>query len=253
MMNQREVVIKVMEENNGYATLSYLYENALIIPNVIWKTKTPFASIRRIVQNEKYFFKIKPGLWALKSHQNRLPAEVTNLIEKNKIKPEKVNVSVHSLYQGLIVEIGKMEGFKTYIPPQDHNKIFPAKAVYLKEIIDFNTILDFTHNDIIQIVKYIDVFWFNKRKLPDSIFEIDHTTDFRSSLLKFMELRDFNVKMFIISSNVRKGNFINKISRPVFEPIRNRVKFLSYNYVSEKHSKATELKIIEKMHNNLNR
>jgi hypothetical protein len=31
-MKQYEAVIKVMEENGGFATLSYLYENALKVP-----------------------------------------------------------------------------------------------------------------------------------------------------------------------------------------------------------------------------
>lgn len=58
-MNQREAVISVMVEMGGFATLSQLY---LKVDVRDWKTKTPFATIRGIVQNEKYFFKIKPGL-----------------------------------------------------------------------------------------------------------------------------------------------------------------------------------------------
>lgn len=37
-----EAVIKVMEENGGFASLSYLYEKALRVQDVIWRTKTPF-------------------------------------------------------------------------------------------------------------------------------------------------------------------------------------------------------------------
>ena len=72
-MNQREAVIFVMKENGGYATLGHLYEHALKVAGVEWKTKTPFASIRRIVQNDKYFFKIKPGLWALNEFKDKIP------------------------------------------------------------------------------------------------------------------------------------------------------------------------------------
>ncbi len=64
-MKQHEAVIQAMEENDGYATLGYLYQTVLKIPGCEWKTKTPFASIRRIVQQNPNFFKIKPGLWAL--------------------------------------------------------------------------------------------------------------------------------------------------------------------------------------------
>lgn len=58
-MKQYDAVIKVMEENGGFATLKYLNENVLKVHGVEWKTKTPFASIRRIVQDYKFFFKIK--------------------------------------------------------------------------------------------------------------------------------------------------------------------------------------------------
>ena len=62
-MKQYEQVIQVMRENGGFATLGFL-NHTLDVSK--WKTKTPFASIRRIVQVERFFFKIKPGLWALK-------------------------------------------------------------------------------------------------------------------------------------------------------------------------------------------
>jgi hypothetical protein len=66
-MNQHDAVIKVMEDKGGFSTLGQLYQN-VDVSN--WKTKTPFASIRRIVQDERYFFKVKPGLWALNSHKD---------------------------------------------------------------------------------------------------------------------------------------------------------------------------------------
>ena len=65
-MKQYEQVIKVMEENGGWTTLGFLYHK---VNTSLWKTKTPFATIRRIVQDERFFFKIKVGLWALKSHK----------------------------------------------------------------------------------------------------------------------------------------------------------------------------------------
>ena len=64
-MKQYDAVIEVMKANGGYSTLGHLYAEALRVPGVQWKTKTPFASIRRIVQDERFFFKIRPGLWAL--------------------------------------------------------------------------------------------------------------------------------------------------------------------------------------------
>jgi len=52
-MKQYEQVIDVMKNNGGYATLGFL-NHSVNVAN--WKTKTPYASIRRIVQDERLFF-----------------------------------------------------------------------------------------------------------------------------------------------------------------------------------------------------
>ena len=241
-MKQYEAVIKVMEENRGYATLGHLYEKVLKVPNVIWKTKTPFTTIRRIVQDDRFFFKIKPGLWALKTYKNKLPDEIYSLIEEGK-EVKKEEKLTHSYYQGMIVEIGNIKGFKTYVPPQDHNKKFLNKT--LKEIVELKNIFKFTYDDIIQRTKSIDVFWFNERRFPSCVFEVEHTTDFKNALLKFLELQDFNVNMHIISSGARKKEFIAKIDFTSFRHIKNKVKFLPYEYVSQWYAKSYELMLTE--------
>jgi len=241
-MKQHEAVIKVMEEKGGYATLGLLYQEALNVPGVIWKTKTPFASIRRIVQDNRFFFKIKPGLWALKSYKNNLPHEILILIKEDKLKEEDKKFT-HSYYQGLIIEIGNIKGFKTYIPPQDKNKTFLNNP--LKNIVSINSIYRFTYEDVIQKIQSIDVFWFNERRFPDSIFEIEHSTDFKSSLLKFLELQDFSVQMYIISNKKRQREFFSKINFIGFKPIKNRAKFIAFEEVSRWHSKSYELMLTE--------
>ena len=70
-MKQHEAVIEAMKQRGGFATLGQLYQTVMKIPNCKWGTKTPFASIRRIVQTHPEFFKIKPGLWALASERER--------------------------------------------------------------------------------------------------------------------------------------------------------------------------------------
>lgn len=241
-MKQYEAVIKVMKENGGFATLSYLYENALKVPEVIWKTKTPFATIRRIVQDKRFFFKIKPGLWALKTYEKKLPEEILSLIEEDK-EIQKEGKFTHSYYQGMIIEIGNIKGFKTYVPPQDKNKKFLNRP--LKELINLNDIFKFTYEDVIQKVQSIDVFWFNERKFPAHIFEIEHSTDFKNALLKFLELQDFNVQMYIASYKERQREFLSKIAFSALEPIREKIRFISYEEVSQWHAKTYELMLTE--------
>lgn len=241
-MKQYEAVIKVMEENGGFATLSYLHEKTPKVPGVIWKTKTPFATIRRIVQDNRFFFKIKPGLWALKSYRNKLPDEILSLIEENK-ELKKEGKFTHSYYQGMLVEIGNIKRFITYVPAQDKNKKYLNKS--LKELTNLEEIFKFTYEDIIRRVQSIDVFWFNERKFPTCVFEIEHSTDFKNALVKFLELQDFNVEMYVVSPKERQKEFFHKIEFSSFNPIKSRTKFISYEEVSNWHAKTYELMLVE--------
>ena len=189
-MKQYEAVIKVMEKNGGFSTLGHLYHHVLKLPDCKWKTKTPYASIRRIVQDDRFFFKIKPGLWALKSHREDVLKKFSLDEKSSEKKKEEFS---HSYYQGLLIEIGNLKGFETFIPNQDKNKKFLEKP--LKEISTLNTIYAFTYPEILKKVETIDVVWFNNRKFPARLFEVEHTTDFYNSLLKFNELQDFLVNL----------------------------------------------------------
>ena len=52
-MSQRDQVIEVMENQGGFATLGQLNQR---VDCSSWETRTPYATIRRIVQNKKYFW-----------------------------------------------------------------------------------------------------------------------------------------------------------------------------------------------------
>ena len=239
-MKQYEAVIKVMEENGGFATLGFLNQNVLKVKNCEWKSKTPFASIRRIVQDERFFFKIKPGLWALKSFKERLPSDVYPTETQPKEKQEEYN---HSYYQGLIVEIGNFKKFKTFVPNQDKNKLFLGRK--LTEITTVHNIFKFTYDHIIQKAQTIDVTWFNERNMPENLFEIEYSTQIQNSLLKFVELQDFYSKFFIVADVVRENEFKDKLYLAAFKPIYDRVKFWSYNDVADLHSYTSKSTIIE--------
>ena len=240
-MKQYEAVIKVMEENGGYATLGYLYGCALKVHNCQWKTKTPFASIRRIVQDERFFFKIKPGLWALKEWRNRLPKELAPTGEQKKKDADTFN---HTYYQGLLVEIGNLKKLETYVPPQDKNRKFLERK--LGDLSTIDKIHSFSYDNITKRARTIDVIWFNNRKMPDSLFEVEYSTNFQNSLLKFVELQDFNSHMYIVSDVARKREFEGKIGFDAFSVIRDRVGFMDYDRLGAIHSKMHELALLNK-------
>ena len=245
-MKQHEAVIKVMEQNGGYATLAHLYQNVLKVPNVEWKTKTPFASMRRIVQDERFFFKIRPGLWALKSHRHLLPAE---MIPTKKETPKQIEFT-HSYYQGLLVQLGNFRNFETFVPSQDKNKLFLGKD-RLCDLASCTKIYPFTYSQIISKAQMIDVVWFNSRKMPAYVFEVEHSTDMKNSLIKFAELQDFRTEMVIVADVVRRKQYEDSLSLSVFKDIVSLVRFWSYDQLSQLHSKTFELKEIQDIMQNL--
>lgn len=239
-MKQHDAVIKVMEAKGGYATLGFLYQQALKVGGVEWKTKTPFASIRRIVQDERFFFKIKPGLWALKSWRDKLPPE---MVPAKTESPAQRDFS-HAYFQGLVVEIGNLQKYETFVPAQDRNKMFLGRE-NLGSLATLTRIYPFCYSNIVNYAKTIDVIWFNSRKMPASLFEVEHSTDMRSSLVKFIELQDFRADMVIVADETRQRQFQQTVSLTAFEPIRSFVRFLSYHHVSEYHSNLFKLRAIE--------
>ena len=239
-MKQYEAVIKVMEENGGYATLGHLNQHVLKIKDCKWETKTPFASIRRIVQDGRFFFKIRQGLWALKSYKDKLPPEIFPTKDQPKAKQEEYS---HTFYQGLLVELGNLKTYKTFVPNQDKNKLYLGKRLF--EITTVSDIYKFSYDLIIRTTQTIDVTWFNERSMPASLFEIEHSTAINNSLLKFVELQDFHANFYIVADEVRRKEFQGKISLEAFKPINKRVGFWSYDNVVELHSKTSELISIE--------
>lgn len=217
---QKEYVIEAMRRNGGYATFQQL--NAMVDVSG-WNTKTPFASIRRIVQTNSEFFKIQPGLWALTEYET----EVFSKLKINTQNEKTLNSFTHSYFQGIIVEIGNMRKLDTYVPPQDKNKLFLENK--LSDLTTINKIYTFTHPDILQRAKTVDTIWFNERKMPCAFYEVEHTTDIKNSLNKFYELQDFRARFCIVAAKERKRQFDDIIHASIYNPIREIVEFIDYD------------------------
>ncbi|HRI48161.1 MAG TPA: hypothetical protein PK559_13725, partial [Ignavibacteriaceae bacterium] len=197
-MKQTEAVILTLEKLGGVATLGQLNQEVFKIKDCEWQTKTPFASIRRIVQLNKNIFKIKPGLYGLE----KMKAEIENrgiLIETEKnIESKEFQEFNHSYYQGLLLIIGKLKGLSTFVPKQDKNRKFFDERK-LGEISTISELPKYTYDNIVQRSSTIDVIWFNERNLPHSFFEVEHSTDIQNSILKFNDLQDFYSRMIIVA------------------------------------------------------
>ena len=229
-MTQKDDVIKALRGNGGMATLSQLYALTDISQ---WKTKTPYASIRRIVQTNEEFFRIQPGLWGLVAQQKEI-LEKMHILDNGIVQD---NECTHAYYQGIVVEIGNARGFETYIPPQDKNRLFVHQK--LSDIASLQIMHTFSYQHIVAKAKYVDIIWFNERKMPYAFFEVEHSTDFRNSLNKFFELQDFRAKFVIIAKRERFGQFQKIIGDSIYRPIQNLVSFADYESIVKQYEKET--------------
>lgn len=137
---QAQQVIDTLRTTGGYATLGDLYH---LVDTKSWATKTPNESIRRIVQQSNEIFKIQPGLWALEECRE----EVMRKFDICPKEEKSIEQFTHGYYQGLIIEIGNMKHYATYVPAQDQNRKFLEKP--LKDICTTIHIPDF-HTRILQ-------------------------------------------------------------------------------------------------------
>jgi len=154
--------------------------------------------------------------------------EVTKKTEKEfvLIKGKLDKISSHEEAEGILLELGNMFGFDTYVCTRDRTKRFKEQS--LGEIATLKEILPFTYQRLLDTVKEIDVIWF-KEGYPQYCFEVEHTTDVRDGLLREYQIRNAtNAKFFIIAPNEAYSKFENEITKDPFYQIRSRYIFKSY-------------------------
>ncbi|MDO4949414.1 MAG: hypothetical protein Q4E55_04515 [Bacteroidales bacterium] len=219
---QTQQVIDTLREHGGYATLGSLYH---LVDTSAWLTKTPSESIRRIVQQSTEFFRIQPGLWALAECREEV-------LRKFDVKTKDVmddECFTHGYYQGIITEIGNMKHYTTFVPAQDQNRRFLEKP--LIDICSTVKIPRFSYDELTNRAKTIDVIWFNERKMPNSFFEVEHSTDIQNSVTKYCDLQDFNSRFFIVAPEKRHEQFEKVMDRTAFREIKERIVFCNYETI----------------------
>ncbi|MFC4550236.1 MULTISPECIES: winged helix-turn-helix domain-containing protein [Halorussus] len=240
-MYQYEAVERVMRENGGYATLKHLYQRAPRVDGSEWGTKTPNASIRRIVQNRDRFFKIRPGLWALSDCRDELPEHVYT----ESVPAKEREQYDHWYFQGLLAEAGNARRVETWVPSQDKNRAFLDRR--LDDVRSLGNFPEFGYPELLRRARTVDVLWFNDRRMPDSLFEVEFSTDFQNSLHKFLDLQDYHANFVIVADETRKGQFEKRIDQTGFEPIRDRVDFFTFEDVSDLHSAMNETDVLHRL------
>jgi len=228
--NQSDIVIETLDKLGGTATLGLITQESLKNPDFQFSGKTPSANIRRIVQKNKEIYKIKPGSYSLEKLR-KLNEEKGVIVKTEKNQGSKeVEEFTHGYYQGLLITIGNMRNLKTYSPNQDNKRTFLETP--LSEIRTLQKIPNFSYDEFVKRSKTVDTIWFHKTKenlMPQSYFEVEHSTDIQNSLLKYVDLRDFSAKKYIVADRKRKVEFESKMKYTAFENLTNQIKFLAYD------------------------
>ena len=222
-MTQYEQVVKAMERCGGYATFVELNQH---VDTSAWQTLTPAATIRRIVQTHpKLFYRIVPGQWGLVSMRRKIEGMGADCRNQE---------YTHGYYQGLLVDIGNAEAYKTFVPAQDRNREYQHGR--LGDFATLPKIYEFANSRLMRKAKTVDAIWFNDREMPHSFFEVEHTTDIQNSLDKFFELQDFNSRFFIVSARERLRRFEDLLGWSRYAEIRKRVEFYDYEKLQRYHA-----------------
>jgi hypothetical protein len=224
-----EAIERVLRDHQGYASLLTIYRD--IEKYRPLTGKTPHKTIQERVQRDPRFARIGLGVYALRSEIGKLPKPAEPRTAEDRAH------SKHTRMQGMLIEIGNLEGFDTYTA--DPKKVFENKR--LGAIATLAIVPAFTFPKVVSTTRYIDVLWLNSRHFPARAFEVEYSTNIRNSLVKFTELQDFNTQFFIVAPEGSRPRFAREIDRSSFVPIAGRCKFWSFEKLERLYKSRLDL------------
>jgi hypothetical protein len=249
-ISYNEAISKVIIDNGGMATSKQIIQNISKYRQLTGLT--PEATIKSELGRNRKFAKIGIDLYSLAEDAGKFKSldkdlflqEIEIIKEENtEINPE-IKQRLHSQIQGMLLEIGNLNGFQTYTP----NKNWTFNNKPLKDLASMQTLPSFTYPRVIDAVKDIDVLWFNDDEFPYPVWawEVENSTDFRDGIIKFTELSFFKTKFNFLAPENKKNKYDKEISRPIFKTIRENCNFYSMEKVQSSYEatlKNDELKL----------
>lgn len=233
-----EAIDQVLLDNGGSASLERMYSGILkyrdVSDNRQWQA-TLRGILYRDMRQRDHFVRLGLGVFGLKTvatAQNTFLRVATN---------KSVTVSSqHSSIQGMLIELGNFYGYETYTA--DPNAKFDEKR--LGSITSLQQVPEFTgFQDLLNQVRKIDVIWFSKRTqrpFPKAAFEVENTPEFRRSMLKLYQLRDYKTDFYLVAAKDKKPIFESRLSNDPFNDVKDEFLFRSFEEVSRLYVAAAE-------------
>jgi hypothetical protein len=167
------------------------------------------------------------------------------IIEKIIPPKELPKISTHEEAEGVLLELGNMLGFETYVSNRDRSKHYRGKT--LGEIATLKEIPEFTFRDVLDVVREIDVIWFKSEGYPEYCFEVEHTTNVRDGLLRLFQISPLKgVKFFVIAPSETFPKFQTEVSKIPFSKIKDRYNFKSYEKLIKLFGEAEKYHALKK-------
>ena len=237
IMTKVEAIQKVMENNQGTASLEIIYKNVEKYYPSAKDSDEWEAGIRgvlyREIRNNKRFKKIGLSIYALKEY-----------IEEQKPKKDDI-IRMHSYIEGICLELGNFKNFQTYTA--DPSAIY-RDNLNLCNISTMDEMPLFSYNEIVQEVKRMDVIWFNQKGLyfPQKVFEVvDSIGTLNGAFNRCLQLRNFRTDFYIVAPEQHRNKFIQTMRLETYRENNERFKFINYDEIIELYDNASKVNKIE--------
>ncbi len=245
-MNQQlswhEAIEQVLRDNEGVANLGVLYRDIQkyrdVSTNRAWRA-TLRGILYREMQKKRHIVHVGLGVFALKEFAPE-QSLFQSLTRGEKLTRQRFS---HAEIEGMLLELGNFYGYDTYTA--DRQRVFDGKP--LSAIAALREIPPFTFPDLLKQARNIDVLWFERkaRPFPKFAFEVETTPEFRRSMLKLYQLRDFNVALYIIADARKKVMFEKHLQDDPFHSLRHRFTFRSFDDVVRLYRLVVQLPELE--------
>lgn len=236
-MTKVEAIQKIMEDNNGTASLNVIYQNIEKYYPTVKNSAEWEAGVRgvlyREIRNNRRFKKIGLSIYALNDYTEDQ-------------KPQKDDlVRMHSYIEGICIEIGNFKNFRTFTadPSADYRD-----NLKLNNLITVNDIPPFSYPEIIQETKRMDVIWFNKKGLsfPQKVFEVvDSIGTLNGAFNRCLQLKNFRTEFFIVAPERHRNKFIQTMNLESYRLSNDRFKFINYDEILELYDNSSKVNKIE--------
>jgi hypothetical protein len=170
----------------------------------------------------KQFKKVGLGIYALVDFKEEKVEEI------NEQAPQRI----HSVMQGICLEIGNFLNLDTYTadPTATYNNLA------LENLATLRALPLFTYDKILDSTKRIDILWFNKKgyQFPKRAIEIvDTIGTLESALKRNLQLIEFNLDFYIIGRREHKAKIEKEMNREPYIRVKDRYKVKDYDEIIE--------------------